>query len=369
MHDRARPELKHKVLGGRHLDRASKLDCIRHYRDFLTAHKREWYMLHVKISCVVINFNGLRFLKGCLESVLALEGEKELIFIDNASMDGSVEFVRRHFSSVRVIANRENSGYAGAANQAVSVSRGEAVLILNPDIIFEPDYLAVLLARLHADPKIGAIIGKLRKYDFERDEKTQLIDSAGLFMYRNRRCVDRGQGEEDLGQFDRAEEVFGITGACPLYRREALEDCAVGGEVFDSDFFMYKEDVDISWRMRLFGWKCLYEPAAVAWHGRGTGAVRRSGWLDIARERGGLSKFQKVLAYRNERLMRVKNETWAGFARDFWPIVWKEILMFGWMCVREPYLWRAFFQFFKKLPSALRKRRGIMNRKILDIHP
>ena len=320
------------------------------------------------VSCIVLNYNGEKLLTTCLDSVEALDfKEKEVIFIDNASQDKSVEFVLKHYPKIRVFANKENSGYAGGANQAVAVSRGDFVLIMNPDIVFEPDYLTVLMKRLHTDKKIGAIIGKLRKYDFaaqnSQHKKTNFIDSAGLFMHRNRRCVDRGQGEEDRGQYNTAEEVFGITGACPLYRREALEDCKVSGEYFDNSFFMYKEDVDIAWRMRLFGWKCFYEPAAMAYHGRGTGVVDRRTLWTVARERKGLSKFQKYYSYKNERLMRVKNELWISAARDFLPIIWKEILMFGWMILREPFLFKSLGRFFLQLPGALKKRLEIMQRK------
>lgn len=319
------------------------------------------------VSIVILNYNGEKLLKICLDSVEGLDfKDKEVIFIDNGSQDKSVEFIMKHYPKIRVFANKENSGYAGGANQAIEVSRGEFVLIMNPDIVFEPDYLTILIKRLHADKKIGAIIGKLRKYDFAKLAKTNFIDSAGLFMYRNRRCVDRGQGEEDRGQFDAAEEVFGITGACPLYRREALEDCKVSGEYFDNSFFMYKEDVDISWRMQLFGWKSFYGPAAVAYHGRGTGIVNRKTLWEVAKNRKGLSKFQKYYSYKNERLMRVKNELWSGVTRDFLPILWKEILMMGWMILREPYLWKSFGKFLWQLPNALRKRREIMRRKKVD---
>jgi len=318
------------------------------------------------VSCVIINFNGEKLLKTCLDSLLKVDfgpGGKEVIFLDNASSDGSVAYVLRHYPQVRVIANKENSGYAGGANQAVSVSKGDFILIMNPDIVFEPDYLKILVKRLEADQGIGAIIGKLRKYDFIHHKKTNFIDSAGLVMYRNRRCVDRGQGEEDHGQFDHAQEVFGITGACPLYRRMALEDCKIGGEYFDDSFFMYKEDVDIAWRMRLFGWKCFYEPAAVGYHGRGTGVVDRSTLWEVAKHRKGLSKFQKYYSYKNERLMRVKNELWGNVARDFLPIVWKELLMMGWMIFREPFLWKSLGGFLWQLPGAFWKRREIMKRR------
>ena len=316
------------------------------------------------ISLVIINYNSEKLLKTCLDSIRALTyADREVIFIDNASADWSVEYVRAHYPEVRIIANYENLGYAGGANQAVRKSKGEFVVILNPDIVFEPDYFDVLVERMERDKKIGAIIGKLRKFDFAKGEKTNVIDSAGLLMYKSRRCVDRGQGEKDRRQYDVAEEVFGITGAVPMYRHAALEDISVNGECFDESFFMYKEDVDISWRLRLAGWKCFYEPRARAYHGRGTGAVNRATMVDVARARGGLSRFQKHYSYKNERLMRAKNELSLNVAHDFVHIAWREMLMTGWMCVREPYLFKSFFVFLKQFPGALTKRHAIMQRK------
>lgn len=316
------------------------------------------------ISCVILNYNGEKLLRTCLDSVLRLKyAHKEIIFLDNASTDGSVNFVFHNYPQVKLIANEKNSGYAGGANQAVEVAKGDFVMVLNPDIVFEPDYLDILRVRLGKDAKIGGIIGKLKKYDFNKNEKTELIDSAGLLMFKNRRCVDRGQGERDSGQYDKPEEVFGITGAAPLYRKKALEDIKIDGEYFDSSFFMYKEDVDISWRLLLRGWKCFYEPKAVAYHGRGTGVFNRSGVLDVARNRSSLSKFQKTLSYKNERLMRAKNDLTGNIARNFFQIMWKEILMTGWILLREQFLIGAFFKFLRQIPDALKKRRKIMKTK------
>jgi len=294
---------------------------------------------------------------------MALENvEHEIVVLDNASGDGSVEFVREHFSNVCVIANSENRGYAGGANDAIRATRGEYVMLLNPDIRLSPDYAQKLLARMSYAKDIGAMQGKLLQWDFEKNEATGFIDSAGLQMFKNRRCVDRGQGEEDIGQYERAGEVFGVTGACPLYRREALEDVLIDGEYFDESFFMYKEDVDLSWRLRLFGWLCFYDPEAIGYHGRGTGAVLRRGAMEVAKKRGGLSEFQRSLSYTNERLMRVKNELTGLFLRHALHILWKEFLMTGWIILRERFLFAAFKDFLKKYAQA-RKRRSIIMRQ------
>lgn len=316
---------------------------------------------------MILNFNGEKYLKNCLGSVLALDmKDKEVIFVDNASTDKSLPFVEKNYPEVCIIKNDKNEGYARGVNKGIEKCKGDYILIINPDIVFEPDYLKNLIKRLHGDSKMGAIIGKLRKYDFDGKCKTNIIDSAGLKMYKNRRCVDRGQGAVDIGQFDSPEEVFGITGACPLYRKKALDDCKVEGDFFDGDFFMYKEDVDLSWRMRLMGWKCFYEPSAVAYHCRGTGVVLREKTLDVVANRKNLSKFQKFYSYKNERLMRIKNDLAANVRANLPSIVWKEILMMCWMTLKEPFLWKSFFVFLNQLPSALRKRKKILGRKTIS---
>lgn len=289
---------------------------------------------------------------------------KEIFFIDNASADTSVAFILQHYPSVRVIANTENLGYARAANQGISQSQGEFIMVMNSDIILEPDYLEILMKRLEKDQKIGAIIGKLLHYDFEKNKKTNIIDSTGLLLLRNHRCVDRGQGEEDRGQYDEAGAVFGVTGACPLYRRQALEDCKIFGEYFDEDFFMYKEDVDLSCRLNLFGWKSWYEPTALASHGRGTGVLKRDTFFEIAKNRAVLSKFQKYYSFKNEWLLCVKNEIWRSTRKDFFHFMLRKILMLGWMIFREPYLIKAFLHFLWQMPRALQKRMAIMRKRI-----
>jgi GT2 family glycosyltransferase len=337
------------------------------------------------LSIILIGYNSKQFLKHCLNGVKGKTLENvETIFIDNDSSDGSVAYVKRYFKWVKVIANRENTGYVGAANQGIRMTKAKYVMILNPDLILTPDYLEVMIAKMDKDIKIGAITGKVLKYDFEKDEPTNKIDTTGLYCYRNRRIIDRGQGMEDKGQYDKAEEVFGVSGAVPIYRREALEDIKLpmltkhrlenddlahitnikdATEYLDEDFFMYKEDIDVSWRLRLRGWKCFYEPKGVCYHGRGTGVLKRFTHWEVYKGRKGLSRFAKYYAYKNQRLMQVKNEMIGNLRKDFFPILFKEILVSGYILIREPYLFKAVGKFWLQLPHALKKRRLIHSRR------
>lgn len=319
------------------------------------------------VSIVIINYNTKKYLEPCIQSLLAQTwSEKEIIFLDNDSSDGSFEFVSEKYPRIKAIKNSKNLGYASACNQGIKLAKGKYVMTINPDIIFEKDYVEHCVRKMEENKLIGAIGGKIYKYNYENNHKTSFIDTVGIFCYRNRRFIDDGQGLEDKGQFDEEKEVFGVSGACPVYRREALEEVKYKDEYFDENFFMYKEDIDISWRLRLAGWKCWYLPSAIANHGRGTGALKRFTHLEVAKNRSRLNKNQKYFSFRNQRLTQLKNELGGNFIKDFFPILWKEILIIGYVIFREPYLIKAWFDIFGKIPSTLKKRADIMKKRKVD---
>lgn len=323
-----------------------------------------YILLKPMISIIIIHYKTKHLLRPCIEALLnQTYKDTEIIFIDNNSQDGSVDYVRENWPQIQVVENNENIGYAGAGNQGIELSKGEYVFITNPDIILNLDYFEKAVAKMEKEKDIAALTGKILQYDFSTEKATGLIDTTGLKMFRSRRVIDRGQGEKDHGQYDKEEYVFGVSGACPLYRKSALENVKIYGEYLDNDFFMYKEDVDLSWRFQLFGWKCLYYPHIVAYHGRGTGIYDRETIFGTLKYRDKLSKFQKYHAYKNQRLMQLKNETLEGFLKDFVWIIGKEILHFAYMLFREPFLFKSLLVAIGQIPKMLKKRKEIMRRK------
>ncbi len=325
-------------------------------------------MKHPLVSIVIINYNTKHLLDGCITSLNEQTYPNlEIIFIDNLSSDGSCEHVKKHHHNVIPVCNDTNLGYSEGGNQGITMAKGDYVMLMNPDILFEKDYIEKCIAKMEGDPKIAAIAGKLYKYDFQNHRKTKFIDTAGLFCYRNRRVIDNGQGLEDEGQFDVEKQVFGISGACPIYRKKALDDVKIpneeGGEYLDKDFFMYKEDVDISWRFLLFGWKSWYLPSAVAHHGRGTGVLKRFTHWEVFKNRSKLNKFQKYYSFKNQRLMELKNELFMNVLLDFFPMFFKGLLIFFYVILREPYLIKAWFVMITQIPSILKKREYIMKHR------
>lgn len=277
------------------------------------------------ISLVIINYNNKAYLQKCMTSILNQDYKNiEIIFIDNESKDGSYEFMKRQYSNrdIILIRNQINNGYAGAANQGIKLSKGKYVMILNPDIIMEEDFIQKMYEFIDKDEDIAALSGKLLKYDFENDKKLNYIDSAGIIMFKSTRCIDRGQNEEDLGQYDKTEQVFGVCGAAPLYRRSSLELVAIDGEYFDEDFFAYKEDIDLSWRLNLLGFKNMYYPNAVAYHGRGFGSSNK-GLIGKIIHRRSTSKYLRRLSYRNHHLMLYKNFKYINKKNYLYIFIWQ----------------------------------------------
>lgn len=262
------------------------------------------------ISLVIINYNNKSYLKRCLTSIENQTYKNlEIIFIDNESKDGSFEFMKEEYYSknILLIRNEVNNGYAGAANQGIKLSKGKYVMILNPDIIMEVDFLEKMYNFIESDERIGALSGKLLKYNFLSDKKLNFIDSAGIIMTSKSKWIDRGQNEEDKGQYEETKQVFGVCGAAPLYRRSALEKIKVFDEYFDEDFFAYKEDIDLSWRMNLAGIKNMYYPKAIAYHGRGMNSAK--GVINTIKNRRNQSEFLKELSFVNHICMLIKNNT------------------------------------------------------------
>ncbi len=229
---------------------------------------------------------------------------------------------------------------------------------MNQDVVLDKDF--VYYAVKAFDEETASIQGKVLRFN-QDGSFSEKIDTTGLMILKNRRIINRGQGKEE--QFDPGE-IFGADGSCPVYRKKALEDVKIDNTYFDEDFFAYKEDVDLAWRLRLAGWKSVYQPEAKAYHWRGSGdSAVRTPW-GIIRERRKLSKFSKYLAFKNQRLMQLKNEEIGCLIKHLPWIFPKELGAWIYILCFEQYTWPAVRDLFKQAPKAWRKRKIIMsNRK------
>src|SRR5665213_3581851 len=307
------------------------------------------------VSVTIVTYNSGRFIKRCLESVLDQKYPfKDIIVIDNSSSDGTVDILEPFEDRCTIVYNEENIGFAAAQNQAISLSRAEWVLTLNPDVLLLQGFIEALVNAGNLDPKVGTVCGKLltmsSTFDFPEEP---LVDSTGIYFTPNLRHLDRGSLEVDNGHFRNYEYVFGATAAAALYRREMIDDIAIQGEFFDADFFVYREDADVAWRAQLFGWKCLYAPYAKGYH------VRKV----LPGNRRALPPEINMHSVKNRFLMRMKNITPDVYRRNFFAITLRDALVIGCCVLREHSSLKAFPFVLRHWKSVLAKRREIMSRR------
>jgi GT2 family glycosyltransferase len=311
-----------------------------------------------RVSVTIVTYNSGRFIKRCLESVLAQRyTNKEIIVIDNASSDGTVDILEQFEDRCQIIYNDENIGFAAAQNQAIRSGTGEWVLTLNPDVLLLPNFIQALVDAGQFDSKIGTVCGKLLTIlaTFDLPDKP-LVDSTGIYFTPTLRHLDRGSQEVDNGHYLKHEYVFGATAAAALYRRQMIDDISIGEEFFDPDFFVYREDADVAWRAQLLGWKCIYTPHARGYH------VRKV----LPGNRRALPPGINMHSVKNRFLMRLKNMTGDLYKRNWLSITTRDIVVFGACLVREQSSLKAFWYVTRNWKRVMAKRREIMSRKRVD---
>jgi hypothetical protein len=209
------------------------------------------------VSVVVVTYNGRDLVGACLQSLAnQTHPPREILVVDNGSTDGTSDWIRFAHPSVRVIQLVENWGFAGGANVGIQEATGEFIAFLNTDAIARPEWLEEMLDVMRTRPDVGMVASQmLRAHDPSQ------VDSSGICLDRAGMAWDR-QGGTVSPPDDELAEVFGPCAGAALYRRTLFAD--VGR--FDERFFMYLEDVDLAWRARFAGWRCVYAPSARVLH-------------------------------------------------------------------------------------------------------
>lgn len=230
----------------------------------------------MKVSVIIVNYNVRYFLEVCLDSVLkAAEGlAVEVIVVDNNSADDSLEMLRQRFPQVIRIENRENTGFSKANNQGVSIARGEYILFLNPDTVMPEDFFRKTVAFLDTHPEAGALGPRLidGKGRFAPDAKKSfptlsvaLYKSSGINRLFPRSPYFNRYYAVHIDEWQTAP-VEVLSGCCMMVRRSVIDK--IGG-AFDEDYFMYCEDVDLSYRITQAGYQNIYYPEATLVHYKG----------------------------------------------------------------------------------------------------
>lgn len=320
----------------------------------------------------------MRFLSDLLESIMGqTHRDFNVLVIDNASTDGVEGFLREQYPEIAFIRNARNLGFSAAHNQGIryaiehwpaSELSDRFVLLTNPDVLLTPTYLEELMAATRAHPEVGSFGGKLLRAFGENvgDEvfkevvRSDRIDSVGLNPHRNHTVTDRGAGELDQGQYEEQENVFGISGALALFRASALEEVRFGDEILDHDFFAYKEDVDLAWRLQHRGWDALYVPRAVAYHYRGMYGPEKGGLWKRLSNRREKSSLRNFFSTRNHWLLLLKNLTCTSLLFRFPWILTYEGARLAYVLIFERSGWRALRETIALAPRMWKKRRATM---------
>ncbi len=311
-----------------------------------------------KVSVIVLIYEGKKYVKPVFDAILAqTHKDLEVIAVINGNADGSKELISQSYPLVKIIDPGRNTGFAEGNNLGIKASTGEFIQLVNQDLILDPNYIKEIL-KVFTDPKVAAATGKILRYDFsaeggsasggEKNKKTKIIDTTGILMSVTGRARDRGQLQIDQGQFDDQKEVFGVSGAAAMYRRLTFP-------FFDEYFFMYWEDVDLSWRLNNAGFTNVYVPQAVGYHGRTAGQAK-GGYLHFWRfikHHQTISPKIRQLNYKNHILMYIKNAPWWWFPAFFI----REIAMFGYILVFEPSTLKVLPELFYQIPRALKQRK------------
>jgi hypothetical protein len=228
----------------------------------------------MRAAVVIPNWNGSRWLTGCLDALAAqTRRPDEVIVVDDASQDDSVDVAARHPLAPRVLALPANGGFGRAVNEGIRAADADAVALVNVDVVLAEDWLARTVGALEDDPRAAAVATKMVAMD-----DPAILDDTGDFLRRDGAAEQRGRFRRDQGLWDDPGEVWGACAGAALFRREAV--LGIGG--FEERSVMYLEDVDLALRLRLAGWRCRYEPAIARHHGASSSAHRSRtvmGWV------------------------------------------------------------------------------------------
>jgi GT2 family glycosyltransferase len=282
-----------------------------------------------------------------------------VVVVDNACKEGNVDPAREIFPEAMILRPGRNLGYAGAHNLSFAATRDPYFLALNADVTLEPDYLARLAAAMDADPGLGAVSGKLLRADAAgkplilpagepSGRRVSVIDSAGIAPDGRGRFCDVGDGLPDDGRV-RFGEVWGVCGAAPMLRREAVIDAVPAvpgaGRPFDEALFGYYEDADLAWQLQRRRWRARVIPEAVALHVRGG--------------EGAASPRVEHLLHRNAFWVLLKHAGPSDLASIAPGWLAYELAKAAQSITTKPALWRAQWERLRGLPAMWRRRRAL----------
>lgn len=303
------------------------------------------------VSVIILNFNGQQMTVDCLRSLSKQNySNLEIIVVDNASTDKSVETIRKKFPKVKVILNGRNFGFAQGNNVGCKKARGELILFLNNDALVEKNFLRPLVEKITSEDFVGAVQPKILCYS-----KKDIIDSVGSYFLKSGFLYHYGHNKRDQKKYNKESEIFTMKGACMLFKKEVLNKVGV----FDKDYFAYFEETDLCQRTWIAGYKIFYVPKSKIFHIGGQTARKLE------------SSFVQYNSYKNRIYTYLKNFEIAYLIKVLpLHIFFCEIISFIYLITFEFSLFwtvqRALFWNLIKIPKIMEDRKFI--KKIRKVH-
>ena len=302
----------------------------------------------LNLYIVIPNWNGAEFLRPCLDSLLAQTIKCSIIVVENGSTDESDTILATYGNKITVLKQPKNLGFDGGVNVGIkySIKNGaNYVALFNNDAIAKPNWLETLVKTMQSNNSLGIVTSKIVHVN------DNILDSTGDFYTIFGLPHPRGRGERDTGQYDKLTNIFGASGGASLYNVKMLNKIGL----FDEDFFAYYEDVDISFRAQLAGYKVAFAPKAVVGHHiNGTSSK--------------ISGFATYHSAKNFWFLYIKNMPGALFFKYLPLAIYWYTRMFLAKFVRGgvwPFI-KGFFAGLKLLPKKLKQRRLIQKNKIVS---
>lgn len=311
----------------------------------------------VRVSIIIVNFNGFSYVERCVESVLKCDYDSfQVIVVDNGSSDGSAEKLNEKYSNrLKIVCLDKNYGPSKARNEGVRAAQGKYIGFLDNDTIVDPGYISEAIQVFESDPKIGAVQCKLLLMDYPDQ-----IDYVGEFLGTNGFLVQVAPAKTlDRGQFDKQYPILAAKSAGMFIRKDAFD--AAGG--FDEDYFIYVEETDLGWRVWLIGFEVVFAPKSKVYHKFGTSSMI-------------LGKAQneynaKYHGSKNYILTLIKNFSFPYLIKilPIHVLLWFGLAWFSLMRGKwNSFLWihKGIFWNFSHLPQTWNKRNKVQRSRLID---
>ncbi len=334
----------------------------------------------MKLTVHLITWNGAKYAPYLFDSLRKQTFKDwQLLIVDNHSEDGMVEKMKQELTNFpvysKVIENHTNLGFAPGHNQAYQDTHGEYFLLLNQDMYLEADCLEKMVKFLDDHLDVAAVSPRLMRWNFsvinsgEPLEKsfTNQIDALGLKVFRSRRVIERETQEEwnkeRCGNKD-YEEVFGVSGAFPMYRRSAIKEIEFDDHTFlDETYHSYKEDVDLAFRLRAAGFTSYVILDTVAYHDRAGAGPKDMRDSAAAENKKKQSEWVRYHSYKNHLRTLYKNEYWQNVLLDLPWVLWYELKKFIWYVLFDRKVLKGVGEIFKHRKDLVKKHQTIVSKR------